>query len=317
MNSKKLLIHGDIHLSSKNYGSHINYPKESLDCYETITEALKSEDCGILVGLGDLTYGRFHDLDYRLKVENLFNRQNELTNGEKYELKGNHDKMTTGKSEWEFYYEKGVFKNPDYLDVGCVRFHFVNHGEEGRDLQIDKTRQNVVFAHNFFKYSNNLTPIYGEGIHLDRFAKWKDVDFIICGHIHDVMKLGGFIISGENGEERKEIPVYYLGSLPRPSYKKEGLDTIGNLMTIDCSGTEMKIEIIELELPPIEEVFMVANLEKDDTSKEPKIDVSDIVKELAEHNRIVGDPEAIIDRLNVFSLDVRNKAKELYRSAIE
>lgn len=316
MNPQKLLIHGDIHLCSKNYGSHVNYPKESLECYEMITQMLEDEDCGVMVGLGDLTYGRFHDLDYRLEVEKLFNRQVELTEGRKYELKGNHDKMTTGKSEWEFYHEKGVFKNPDYVDIGCVRFHFVNHGEEGRDLQIDKTRQNVVFAHNYFKYANNLTPIYGEGIQLDRFEKWKDVDFIICGHIHDVMKLGGFIISGEDGEVRKEIPVYYLGALTRPSYKKQGLDTIGNLLTIDCSGSEMKMEVIEIELPPIDEVFLVAQLDTPKDNRE-KIDVSDIVRELAEHDRTLGDPENIIDTLNVFSLEVREKAKELYRSALE
>ena len=51
-------IYGDLHLHSRNYGAHINYPKETLHYLRIITELTESEGLTHLIGLGDLTFGR-------------------------------------------------------------------------------------------------------------------------------------------------------------------------------------------------------------------------------------------------------------------
>lgn len=312
--NKRMLLYGDQHLSSKNYGGHKNYPKVSMDNFIRIGDIAENDNCGLIAGAGDLTYGRFSDLNYRLKVEEQFERQLTLTEGRRYEIKGNHDTMTTGLSEYEFYEQKGMFSKPEYVDFGCVRMHLVSYGKETMKLDIAKDKSNFVFAHNYFKYSNSVMPNYGEGIELDGFETWKDVDMIIAGHIHEIHKLGGYIITGE---DRKEIPVFYLGCPNRPSYMKSGLDEVGNYLIIDGSGDDPKLEVVEFELPSIEDTFNIAKInELAEEAKRNRADVSDMVENLVKHKRNVADPEVIIDSLNVYSRESRKLAKELYREAL-
>lgn len=65
----RILVYGDLHLSSKNYGSHNNYPKESLDILRLITDKASEIQATHIVGLGDFAFGRFHTLEYRTAVE--------------------------------------------------------------------------------------------------------------------------------------------------------------------------------------------------------------------------------------------------------
>lgn len=311
-NPYRILITGDMHLSSKNYGAHLNYPAETLEMFQFVTESLVQNDCGMLIGLGDLTYGRFHDLDYRLAIEHELDRQNELTNGNRYELKGNHDKLTSGTSEWEFYNKKGLLKNVPYIDTPCARLHLVNYGEELKELEIHPNKKNVVFGHNYFKYASTVLPNYGEAIILDDFKTWQHVDLIVTGHIHDIITCKGFIIG--DGDNRKEIPVIYLGCPNRPSYRKEGLDTQGKFLVLDCSGPTLQVQEILFDLPDVEDVFLLT--EPTNTKNEPLVDVSDIVRELVAHEQVINDPEAIIDSMSNCSNKVKQKAKELYREAL-
>ena len=71
----KIGIYGDMHLSSKNYGAHRDYPSESLEYFQAIT--LKTKELGLtyLIGTGDFTYGRFHSLEYRLAIEKELQEQ--------------------------------------------------------------------------------------------------------------------------------------------------------------------------------------------------------------------------------------------------
>lgn len=311
-NPFRILVTGDMHLSSKNYGSHINYPGESLEMFQFVTECLANNDCGMLIGLGDFTYGRFHDLDYRLAIEEELTKQNELTNGNRYELKGNHDKLTSGTSEWEFYVKKGLLKNVPYIDTPCARLHLVNFGEEFNELAIDHSKKNIVFGHNYFKYKSTLLPNYGEAIILDDFKTWQYVDLIITGHIHDIITCKGYIIG--DGPNQKEIPVLYLGCPNRPSYKKQDLDTQGKFLILDCSGEQISIQELLFDLPPIEDVFLLGDIP--DSKNEPLVDVSDIVRDLVAHERVMNDPEQIIDILTDFTPEAKQRAKELYREAL-
>lgn len=311
-NEKRILIYGDPHLSSKNYGSHVNYPKESLDLFKNILKTAKDLDCGTLIGLGDLTYGKFHDLDYVLEVENELEAQKEWTNNNHYMLKGNHDVITNGKSVWEFYLAKGAFKNVPYIDRGCSRIHLVNYNEAGKPLAIADGKENIVLGHDYFRYSNSVfTKYYGNGgIVLDNHTTWRQVDLIIAGHIHEFQQCSGCVITGETS---KTIPVIYPGCPTRPALQ-ENLDTKGRYIILDCSGDNVMMTIHEFDLPALEDIFLVKQVKN--TSKEPLIDVSDIIRELVAHERITNDPEVVINSLNVFSEEVRAKAIQLYREAL-
>lgn len=316
--SKRIIIYGDQHLCSKNYGCHIDYPGLSLKHFKLIGDLAEQESCGVIAGLGDLTYGRFNNLTYRLAVEMEFERHLKITNGNRYEVKGNHDKMTDGASEYDFYKAKGMFSCPDHFDLGCVRFHIVNYGEENRQLNIDPNKYNFVLGHNLFRYKSNILPNYGTGVELDNYTTWKDVDMIVAGHIHQTHKLSGFMLVDRDGDSRtKEIPVYQLGCPNTPAYQKEGLDEVGTYLIVDCSGDEPKLEIMEFPLPELHEKFVIPDEnEVAKVLKEHKVDVSDVVKELASHDSYMADPELLIDSLNVFSKAARDKAKELYRNAL-
>lgn len=315
--SKRIIIYGDQHLCSKNYGCHKDYPTLSLKHFKMIGDYAESERCGVIAGLGDLTYGRFHDLDYRLLVEEQLDRHLELTNGNKFELKGNHDHMTSGKSEYEFYREKGKFSCPDYYDLGCVRLHFVSHGEELKELNINHDMYNFVLGHNLFRYKSNMLPNYGKGIEMDNYTTWKHVDMVVAGHIHQTHKLAGFMLTGDDTEPTKEIPVLQLGCPNTPSYQKEGLDSVGTYLIIDGSGEEPRLEFIEFPLPALEEKFNIPT--EDDIAKiikEHKVDVSDVVKQLNSHHSYMGDPLKVIDSLTAYTKGARDKAKELYQNAL-
>ena len=53
----RILVYGDLHLSSKNYGSHNNYPKETLDILRLITDKASEIQATHIVGLGDFADG--------------------------------------------------------------------------------------------------------------------------------------------------------------------------------------------------------------------------------------------------------------------
>ena len=99
----KVLIYGDIHLSTRNRARHRSYPDESLHYFEFITDQAEALGVDCIVGLGDLTYGNFGNLKYREIVEELLDRQIGQTKGRRYELQGNHDISAGGYSEYDFY----------------------------------------------------------------------------------------------------------------------------------------------------------------------------------------------------------------------
>lgn len=324
LNKGKCLIYGDSHLSSSNYGGHIDYASESLENFRRINVVAKEEDCGVVIGAGDLAQHRFNKLEYKLAIEDELDERNEITDHNYFEVKGNHDSMTSGMSEWEFYHKKGYLRNEPYVDVGCARIHMVNYGEEDRELDIAEDKFNIVVGHNYFKYKSTVFPNYGKAIELDYKESWAKVDLIVAGHIHDILECTGKI-----GD--KEIPVIYLGCPNQLSYKKDGMDEVGMFIILDCTGTEPQIVKYEFDLRPISERF-VGKLDENDAyildengyaissdfevKDGPRLDVSDVIEEIANSDITLGDPEKIIDVLSGFSSEARELAKELYKEAL-
>lgn len=318
----RVLIYGDIHLSSKNYGAHNDYAKESLDCYRKITSVAEEVKATHLIGLGDFTYGRFHTLEYREAVEHELTKQYNLVNGNHYELKGNHDSAGYGMTEYEYYIKKGLLKPGVNLNIGeTVHFTMVDYGkhlstvpnigEEGKSI-------NVILSHDYLKFRDTRMPDFGKAIELDSFDKWFGADHIICGHIHNQFSFEGVITKTINGETRgHRALVQYPGALARPVYREGHMDSVGNLVLLVIKVTgELEYEVLNVKLPTLEESFNLAVKEAEIKAKEEKrLDISDIINQLNSHERHVGNPEDIIMGIENVPEKYKLKAIELLKSS--
>lgn len=317
----RVLVYGDPHLNSKNYGAHVNYAQESLDCYRKITQAVEKYKITHLFGLGDFTYGRFNTLEYREAVESELMEQYRLVNGNHYELKGNHDSAGYGMTEYEYYIKKGMLKPSCNLTLGNVHFTMIDSGQYDKtlpNLGDSETSINIILAHDYFKFKDTQLPDFGKYVELDSFEKWFGADYLICGHIHNQYIFDGLIVKTMDGQPRgHRMMVQYPGSLPRPTYREGHMDLVGHIimLTIRDNG-EMQYDILDVELPPLEESFNLSIKEAQKEAKaekEKRVDISDIIQQLNSHERNVGNPEDIIANMQGIDDKYKNKAIELLK----
>lgn len=322
----RILVYGDLHLSSKSYGAHRNYPEESLEVLKIITKHAEDFRATHIIGLGDLTFGRFHTLEYRSKVEEEFKKQFDICGGNRYELKGNHDSASYGMTEYDYYVLKNLIKPAENFTIpeGNAYFTLVNNGEYDThepNISMDENSNNFVLMHDYFKFSDSRLPDYGRAIELDRFEKWYGVDHIIGGHIHNSELFEGLMLKDINGQTHGiRVMVDYLGAMTRPAYREGHTDEIGHILklTIYDNG-QYKYDRVDIELRPIAEIFNLDAkiVEKEQSkSKENRVDISDIVHNLDKHERSIGNPEDIIMALDGVDERYKKKAIELLKNAL-
>ena len=315
----KILIYGDIHLNSKNYGGHIDYATESLSYFQKITKIAEENQVTHLVGLGDFTYSRFHTLEYRKKVEEELEKQYKLTGGNRFELKGNHDIASYGMTEYEYYIEKGLIRPSTNLEFPGVNISMIDNdkSEIQKILPVENADVNVVLAHDYFKFKNTKIADYGKAIELDNFVRWFGIDYLICGHIHQQEIFSGDIIKNGVGHE---VVVQYPGSPSRPAYRKGHMDAVGllPLLTItDDPDNRFKYDVIKMDLLPIQESFNIQSIEAKAEKREEKrnrVDISDVVSQLDAHEGAVGNPEDIIMSMTGIADKYKKKAIDLLHS---
>ena len=270
----RILVYGDLHLSSKNYGAHNNYPEDSLYALKLVTKYAREYNATHIIGLGDFTFGRFHTLEYRAKVEEELHAQYNLCDGKRYELKGNHDSASYGMTEYDYYILKGLIRPSVNLSIGSVNITMVDSGEYTKtvpNIELSEDKTNILFMHDYFKFSDTNMPDYGKAIELDNFGAWYGVDHIIAGHIHNSEFFEGLMLRTVDGQTHgHRCTVDYLGSMSRPSYREGHTDTLGHLLvfTIYDNG-EYKYDRLDIELPPLAEVFNLTVKEQEKAKKEP------------------------------------------------
>ena len=317
---ERILIYGDPHLSSRNYGAHINYPAESLDCFRKITKLAEETQATMLVGLGDFTYGRFGTLEYREAVEAELTKQYQLVNGRHYQLKGNHDTASYGMTEYEYYIKKGFIKPSCNMTIGDIHITMVDYGQSNKtvpNIGEEGKSLNILFAHDFYRFKDTLAPDFGKYLELDNFEQWFGVDHIICGHIHSQLAFDGLIVKNIDGQPRgHRVTVQYPGSLPRPAYREGHMDLVGQAVLIVVKDNiTIEYNVIDVELLPLEQAFNLSQkaIEKElKSQKEQRVDISDIIEKLNSHQRNVGNPEDIIQALQVDD-KYKTKAIELLK----
>lgn len=312
----RVLASGDDHFSSKNYGAHRNYPKETLHYMAKITEEIQKRSVTHHIGLGDFSFGRFHTLEYRLEVEKQLAYRHNILGGNEYSLKGNHDSATYGLTEYEYYVKRGIIKPAENLDFGKLKISMVDFGKHNsaKILEPDPNAFNVVFAHDYFKFNSTRLPDYGDAIYLDEFEPWAGIDYLVCGHIHKFHAFSGNICVDKT---KKSTGVTYLNCMARPSYIADSMDTEGHMLmfTVYDDG-EVEIEQIEIPLLPISESFNLEAREEEAKRKEDrKLDISDIVQNLNSHVRTIGSPEETIMSMVDIDMEYRQAAIRLLREA--
>lgn len=315
MEIARILVDGDPHLSSKNRGNHRDYPKESLEYFRFVTEIGKQYGCTYNVNLGDFTFGRFHTIEYRQQVdEALKERQNQFTNGF-YMIRGNHDIATYGKTEYEYYLERGAFKKPENISIGRTNISMVSFGEYNtQEPLITEDKYNILLTHGFYKFKNSELPPYGEAVILDDFSKWYGLNYIISGHIHHEHAFSGMINSADKVAKR-ECYVHYLPCSARPDYEGESTPSKGAVDIIRIfDDAEPIVTRVEIDLLKLEESFDIEAINK---AKEHEarisVDVSDIVQELNNYTREVGDPIMQIETMDNIKDSIKQRAINLLK----
>ena len=316
----RIAIYGDIHLCSKNYGGHRDYPNESLRYFTKITEIAEENQVTHIIGCGDLTFGRFNTLEYRLEVEKLLTRQYQLTNGNRYELQGNHDIASYGKTERDFYIDKGWIKPSENLTIGNYNIMMVDYGKtDTTSINIIDSPEyvNIAIAHDYYKFKDTKLPNFGSAIELDNYDKWYGLDLLICGHVHKQMVFKGNVIKGDN---KHELTVHYPGCATRPAFREGMMDKTGQvvLLTITEDG-KLLYDVKEFDLLTLDEAF---NLEDraakkiKEQEKNEKVDISDVVKQLDARNVSIGDPIDIISSMENVDDKFKSKAIDLLKRAM-
>lgn len=316
MEIARIGIDGDLHLSSKNRGAHNDYPQESLMYLNYATDIFEKNGCTHIVNLGDIEYGRFGTLEYRGLVEQAFKRRRELTKGHFYIVKGNHDSATYGMTEYEFYLGKGAFKGSSDLDIGKTKLFMCDFGGEDREFPIDSGKTNIVLGHNYFMFKDTLMPNFGDPIVLDERENFFGVDYIFSGHIHQEYVFSGIIARGGIGHR---CIVHQLPCLARPEYLGDRTPEKGAVIVLRVYD-DKEPEAVRLEFPllPIEQSFNLALKNKQDADSMRKhVDVSSVVKGLAEFEREIGDTESYIKGLVGVKAEYKEKALELLKAGEE
>lgn len=249
-----ILVFGDLHLSSTYTGQHKDY---TLECYNnmgSIAEKVKESKASAVFFLGDVigvNERNIRDRQFLLRVMLFFKTLNEVTGGNVYSVKGNHDKGDF--SDFDFLIGVGLLKNPNFVDYYNkdgdleVRFHFVNYGEETRELNISDS-SDVVLAHNNFLV-DGVTTWYKDknAVQLATLKNFIGVDLIVSGHIHNgsTEMVTSEIIGGDT------VGLFYTGS---PSRTSERVDDCWYFVFSYENGST-DYEALLFGLPKADEVF--------------------------------------------------------------
>ncbi len=314
----KILFEGDKHFCSKNHGGHKDYAQETLYYARKISDIIKQEHVTHYIQTGDLTYGRFDRLDYRAEVDKIFRELREMLNGNVWFLKGNHDEAAYGVTEFEYYAASGAFRTSESLDFalgtpnGGLHIEMKDFGDKSQFTGVEGA-VNILVTHGYFTFDKEQTVMSPQVV-LARHEAWKDVDMIICGHIHTEA------IDRGKGYGGKEVTIHYLPCLSRPEYIRNGMQTEGHvdIITVMDDGS-VTIDQHPIPLLPLEVSFDIEAINSADEHKEDNervaIDVSDIAKKMEDHIRVASDPVATIEGLPDVAEPVKRIAIELIKMA--
>ena len=265
MNTNKILIIGDLHISDRFSGRHKDYLENCFDCLDMIEKSIVDNKITHLICLGDwigigLAEKNLKERRSLLRLIQVLQKWNKLLNGNVYSLKGNHD-IGKNMTDYDFFITMGLLKNVSQLDIGSCRFHMFNYGEETRPIVVDSDKYNVGCFHTNLLIEG-LTTWYrgGVGVELSSLKNLYGISMAVAGHIHNPSLR---LVSTSIGDS--DISLFYPGCPTRPRLEPNMWETCyGVIFTTNELDTQM--DVITYELKPLEEIF--TTLEEDPSKEE-------------------------------------------------
>lgn len=300
----KVLIIGDLHISDKYSGRHVDYFRDCIDFLADVTEEIKKNSVTHLILTGDLV-GRTTEKNFQSREALLYFMQvlqvwNQLTHNQVYACRGNHD-MGQHLTDFEVVKALGYLKQADYLDLGFIRFHLLNYGDHNRSLTIDPQRYNVAVTHTEL-HVDGLTSWFfrsKEAVDLASLKNFSGIDLVVGGHIHrPSLRMVSTTIDGH------DIQLFYPGNGTRPAYDSNLWDKCYGVL-LSSDETQVSLGQVTFQLKPVEESFSSTfdDLANSDTEEEdqPLYDVAqlaEILKQLNDYNLVgEGDYKTQLKRL--------------------
>lgn len=331
----KVLIFGDLHISCVYEGQHHDYIMECYKNMDNILRKTKESRASAVFLLGDVigvNERNIRDRQFLLRVLLFFKSLNEITGGNVYSVKGNHDKGDF--SDFDLLVGMGLLKNPDYVDYfrcsekeydSCedspleVRFHFVNYGEEERKLHIDEEEgaSNVVLGHADY-IIDGVTNWYQHkgGVNLSRLSNFEGVDLVISGHIHNP---SDEIMSTNIGDS--VVGLFYTGS---PARTAERFDDCWYWIfeyDRDSESTRYDAELFGLDKADVvfypKDDFINTEDPDEEGRKKQSESLTNIVKEIMEGRMTSGDLFGQVRAVPHASDEVKNIACKYLQRAID
>ena len=322
VNGGKILVFGDLHLSSTYEGSHKNY---ILDCYTTmelIVKYVKKEKPSAVFLLGDLigvNERNIRDRQFLMRVIMFFGTLYNLTKGNVYAVKGNHD--IGDFSDYDMLVGLGYIKNPKYVDYNGsngleIRFHFVNYGDEKKKLElVQDNASNIVLGHADY-YIDGVTTWYpSKGyVELKKLKNFCGVELVFSGHIH-VPSEEMLYTTLSDGEA---VGLFYLGSPSRTAERYDDCWYVSFEYSEENSSTSYDAKL--MGLPKADEVFypkedFELSEEEEEQDKQNKA-LEVIVNEVMSSRIASGDIFKQIDIIPA-NEEVKELAKKYLRLAME
>lgn len=319
----KILVFGDLHFSSSFEGKHKSYIE---DCYITmnkIIEHVKREKPRAVILLGDLcgvSERNIRDRQFLTRVLMFFGTLYNITKGNLFSVKGNHEMGDF--SDFDMLVGLGYIKNPKYIDYYGeedeveIRFHFVNYGDEHKQLEINQSSSNIVFGHADY-YIDGVTEWYSAkaGVELKKLNNFCGVDLVFSGHIH-IPSEEMLYTNLPNGEA---VGLFYVGSPSRVADRYD--DCWYALFEYDANKRSTGYDAKLMGLPPASEIFyedsefLEEGMEESEEERHSKaLDV--IVEEVMNSRIVTGD---LFKQIDIIPADEEEKkiAKDYLRKAME
>lgn len=286
------LIIGDLHISDRYTGRHVDYWSNCIEVLDMITEAIIDNKVTHVILTGDIVGMNEKNLRHRESLVYLmlvFRKWGELTNGNVYSVKGNHD-MDGKMTDFDIFTTLGVIKTAEQLDIGETRFHLMDYGDIRRVIEVDDDKYNIAVVHDNIQVEGLTTWFNGgAGYELSELKNLYGVSLVVAGHIHEpsIKTVSTTIID-------KEISLFYVGNPTRPKYDKNIWNTCFGMLVQD-DGTTVGVATVNFNLKPKEELFCKTMdditteelLGEDGEEKESGIDIeelSSILEELQRYN---------------------------------
>lgn len=323
VNGGKVLVFGDLHLSSTFEGKHKAYLEECYLNMQRIIDLVKKHKPSAVIFLGDLcgvNERNIKDRQFLTRVLMFFGSLYHMTKGNVYSVKGNHEMGDF--SDFDMLTSLGYIKNPKYVDyIGDgnveLRFHFVNYGDENKQLDIHPDASNVVLGHNDY-YIDGVTNWYSAkaGVELKKLSNFNGVELVFSGHIH-IPSEEMLYTTLPNGES---VGLFYTGSPSRVAERINDCWYIIFEYDTEEKSTGYDAQLFGLE--PASSVFYDEedyNLEDEEELSEEKrhseaLDI--VVNEVLNSRMVSGDLFRQIDIIPATD-EEKNIAKDYLRRAME